>query len=148
MTQVSHIVYNGFIERIRSTNDHNQDHRYLLSAPSLRLRTPACRNRHPAGNCTVGPLSPVEIAGAPQPTPPPEVFTSRGLEIYPEGSTKLFTKLSFSADGTYSVQLPVGNYTVQLPPGGIEFAKGLPAVVTIKSGEVTTLDINIDTGIR
>lgn len=100
------------------------------------------------GTVSVGPLSPVEIAGAPQPTPPHEVFTSRGLEIYPEGSAKLFTKLSFSTDGTYSVQLPVGNYTVQLPAGGIEFAKGLPSVVTIKAGEVTTLDINIDTGIR
>lgn len=100
------------------------------------------------GTVTVGPLSPVEIAGAPQPTPPPEVFTSRGLEIYKDGSSKLFASLNFSADGTYSIQLPVGNYTVQLPSGGIEFAKGLPAVVTIKSGEVTTLDINIDTGIR
>ena len=100
------------------------------------------------GAVTVGPLSPVEIAGAPQPTPPPEVFTSRGLEIYKAGSTKLFTRLSFSADGTYSIHLPVGQYTVQLPPGGIEFAKGLPATVTIKSGEVTFLDIDIDTGIR
>jgi hypothetical protein len=100
------------------------------------------------GTVTVGPLSPVEIIGETQPTPPPEVFTSRGLEIFQEGSTKLFASLSFAADGTYAIQLPVGNYTIQLPPGGIEFAKGLPATVTIKAGEVTVLDIDIDTGIR
>ncbi len=100
------------------------------------------------GSVTVGPLSPVENRWRAPAHPSPEVFTSRGLEIYPEGSSKLYATLSFSADGTYSIQLPVGNYTVQLPPGGIEFAKGLPAVVTIKTGEVTILDIDIDTGIR
>jgi hypothetical protein len=100
------------------------------------------------GTVTVGPLSPVEIAGQPKPTPPPEVFTSRGLVIYKEGSDKIFARLNFAADGTYSVLLPVGNYIVQLPAGGIEFSRDLPVSLTIKSGEKTILNFDIDTGIR
>ena len=100
------------------------------------------------GTISVGPLTPVERVGVPSPTPPPEVFTTRGIEIYPEGSTKLMASLHFTAQGTYRIELPAGRYTVQLPKSGIERAQGLPAEVEIKSGETVTLDISIDTGIR
>lgn len=102
------------------------------------------------GKVTVGPLTPVVRAGEPEPTPPPEVFTSRGLAIFKADGQTLVKRLAFQADGTYQVELPAGQYVVDLDHqrNTIEHARGLPAQVEIRAGEITQLDIDIDTGIR
>ena len=46
------------------------------------------------------------------------------------------------------VALPPGDYRVELARSGIDISKDLPQTVTITSGQVTRLDVNIDTGIR
>jgi hypothetical protein len=100
------------------------------------------------GTVSVGPLQPVEQAGVPTPVPQPEIFTSRGIDIYKSGSDSVFSTVNFSADRTYSLSLPAGKYDVKLKEEGSQFSKDLPASVIIKAGEVTILDISIDTGIR
>ncbi len=100
------------------------------------------------GKVTIGPVTPVEKAGATPALLPPEAYTSRGIEILKGNDDKVFKTVNFNADGTYSVTLPAGNYIVRQITGEMYMADGLPTSVTITAGEVTTLDINIDTGIR
>jgi len=101
-----------------------------------------------AGAVVVGPLVPVERPGEPTPSPVAEVFTSRGLLIFSLPNDRLAAELRFRADGSYRVELPAGDYRVELAPTGIDRAEGLPAEVHIRSGQVTYLDVSIDTGIR
>lgn len=119
----------------------------------LTLLLGACTNKPAAtgileGKVTVGPLTPVERAGVTPPAPPAEVFTSRGIEILQDGHSDIYKTIHFNADGTYNVSLPEGSYTVRLLSSGIDRAAELPATVKITAGEVTELNINIDTGIR
>ncbi len=102
------------------------------------------------GKVTVGPLTPMMRVDQPTATPPPQVFTSRGLAIYKSDGKTLVKRLAFSPDGSYRVDLPEGAYVVDLDheKNPIEHAGGLPAQVTIKAGQVTRLDVDIDTGIR
>ncbi len=104
-----------------------------------------------AGNVNIGPLTPVERVGVPTPTPPPEVFTSRGIQVFQADGKTPVTSVMFSPDGTYRVALAPGKYVVALLKpgiGGMGMARSLPAEVTIVSGQTTRLDIDIDTGIR
>ena len=103
------------------------------------------------GQVSVGPLSPVEQVdpngGTPTPVPP-EIYTSRSVNIYQEDGTTLVKNVPFNGDGSYSVDLPPGTYVVALPQEGIEFSKELPQAVTIETGKTIELNFEIDTGIR
>jgi hypothetical protein len=101
------------------------------------------------GHVTIGPLGPGPVQlDAPTPDIPPEVYTSRGLQIFAEDGEHLITEVKFKADGTYRLEITPGTYVVALAPLGIDSAEGLPTTITLVSGETFTLDINIDTGIR
>ncbi len=103
------------------------------------------------GKVTVGPLTPVERAPekGKAPTPiPPQVFTSRSIDILQPNGMTLVQNVPFNGDGTYQVELPPGNYIVKLSGGGMGRAAGLPKMVQLQAGQVEEMDINIDTGIR
>jgi len=100
------------------------------------------------GKVTIGPITPVEQAGATASPLSAEAYTSRGIEILKGGQDKVFRTVHFSADGTYSVAVPAGNYTVRQISDEMYLADNLPTSVKITAGEVTILDISIDTGIR
>ena len=116
---------------------------------SICLLVPGCNSTKGRleGLVSVGPLTPVERIGVPTSTPPPEVFTSRGIKIL-NSLGILVTEIHFAANGTYSVELIPGKYRVELLGNGIEHAKELPATIEIFSNETTILNISIDTGIR
>lgn len=101
-----------------------------------------------SGEVSVGPLQPVLREGEVEPTPPPEVFTSRGINIFKSDGITLFKEVMFSDQGDFSIELPVGTYVINLIPNGIDYSKDLPAEVEIRENETTTLNIDIDTGIR
>ena len=102
------------------------------------------------GKVTVGPLTPVERVGVTPPVPNPEVFTSRKLLLYEADGKTLIEEIPIQAAGYY------GTYNVTLKPGTI--CAGLPVAwaawqadflrITIEAGKTTTLDVDIDTGIR
>ncbi len=122
---------------------------FLVSA----LLLVACTNQTASagtleGKVAVGPLTPVEQAGVTPPAPPAEVFTSRGIEIRQKDDADVYKTIHFNADGTYAISLHEGTYTVRLISSGIDRAAELPASVKITAGEVTELNITIDTGIR
>jgi hypothetical protein len=100
------------------------------------------------GKVTVGPLTPVERLDATPAPIPPEVYTSRALNIFTPDGKKQIVRRAFNADGTYQIDLPPGDYLVDIEHHGIDSASGMPVLITIHNGEKLILDINIDTGIR
>ena len=100
------------------------------------------------GLVTIGPLVPVQREGVPDPTPAPEVYEARKVVIYESDGKTEVTRADINAQGEYEVILPVGSYVVDINRIGIDSASGLPAEIVIREGEVTILDIDIDTGIR
>ncbi len=128
---------------------------WVLGGVLVMLLLAGCARSGPPGviegRVTVGPLTLVERApepGLPTPTVPPQVYTSRKLNIYHADGKRLVREVSFQGDGTYRVEIEPGDYVLALPPGGIEHAQGLPRSVTVRSGQVVRVDIDIDTGIR
>jgi hypothetical protein len=52
-------------------------------------------------------------------------------------------------DGGFGIAVPAGTYVVTLearPSMGV--AKNLPATVTVRPGQQTSIDIHLDTGLR
>ena len=99
------------------------------------------------GRVSIGPICPVErVPPDPACQPKPETYQAWPIGVF-EGKHKV-TTIVVKADGTFSMELPPGTYVVDHLKQQ-HFGKGtLPATVEINSGETTTLDIVIDTGIR
>ncbi len=56
------------------------------------------------------------------------------------------SETTLNSDGTYTLSLAPGNYWLQIAPAGIGPGEKKPIV--IKANENTTLDFDIDSGIR
>ncbi len=99
------------------------------------------------GKLSIGPICPVErIPPDPACQPKAETYQAWPIAVF-EGRHKV-TNIVVKADGIFNVELPPGTYTIEHEKQQ-HFGKGtLPVTVTIKSGETTTLGIDIDTGIR
>ncbi len=102
------------------------------------------------GKVSIGPLCPVErFPPDPRCQPTPETFKAWPLAVYASNHVKV-AALAPQADGAYKVELPAGEYVVDLvnrQPGGLG-ARNLPAPASVRAGETTPLDVDIDTGIR
>ncbi len=91
---------------------------------------------------------PVVQEGEKEPTPAPEVYSSRTIVVFQKKGSTEYIQIQIGPEGKYRAQLPVGIYTVDINHLGIDTAQGLPKQVEIKANTVTVLDIEIDTGIR
>jgi hypothetical protein len=100
------------------------------------------------GQVTIGPLQPVQRVGVPPPTPSPAACMARGLVVYQADTGAEVARFALGPDCSYSAALSPGNYRVELQRSGIDRSMDLPRVVTITAGQVTRLDVSIDTGIR
>ena len=100
------------------------------------------------GHVTIGPLQPVVREGDVEPTPGPEVYAARDVVVFKEDGRTEFARLKIDASGNYRAELPVGTYVVDINHNGMDMAANLPKEVIITSQKVTSLDIEIDTGIR
>jgi hypothetical protein len=101
-----------------------------------------------AGQVTIGPLVPVLQEGEPQPTPRPEDFAAREIVVLNNSGMSEIARVSIDAEGSYSILLLPGVYTIDINHAGTDRAEGLPKQVTITKGEVTRVDVDIDTGMR
>lgn len=97
------------------------------------------------GHITIGPICPVESIDHPC-VVPSETYTSRNVVIYAPDKTTLIKKTSLDTQGNYAIPLPVGTYWIQIQPAGI--GAGEKKKVTIVASQTTTVDFDIDTGIR
>ncbi|MEK6954459.1 MAG: hypothetical protein AABX01_05595, partial [Candidatus Micrarchaeota archaeon] len=99
------------------------------------------------GNVALGPICPVERQDVPCPVPP-EAYTSRKLIATGPLPFEKATQININASGSYSINLAPGTYSISLNDQSMGRGSNLPATVTIRAGEATTFDVDIDTGIR
>lgn len=97
------------------------------------------------GKVTIGPICPVERVDEPC-VIPPETYTSRKVIVYGPTESVKVSETTLNPDGSYTLSLTPGNYWLQIAPAGIGPGEKKP--VSIKANKTTTLDFNVDTGIR
>ncbi len=97
------------------------------------------------GQVTIGPFCPVEQAGRPC-TMPSEAYSTRNVIVYESNGTTIREKVALDNEGTFKITLGPGTYWVQIEPAGI--GPGEKKQVTVTSFETTTVNFDIDTGIR
>jgi len=100
------------------------------------------------GHVDIGPLTPVEQVGVPTPTPAPEVYAARQIVIYAADGKTEITKVAINSKGEYQVTLVAGTYWIDINHSGMDRGIDLPKKIEILTGQITALDISIDTGIR
>jgi hypothetical protein len=110
----------------------------LAYSPSLSMGTVE-------GRVVIGPWKPVEpVEGS---HPPPEVYTSRRVIL--EGTLLSRAEIPMNGTGYFTAEVRAGTYTLTMSNCTfLGCSRVLPMTVTVKPGQITTLEINIDTGIR
>jgi len=102
------------------------------------------------GHVSIGPLCPVErIPPEPGCQPTEETYKAHKLIVYGlDESGAEYTAGEFigGPDGNYSIPLPAGSYVVRTENVGR--LGSFEAAVSVTAGETSSLDVDIDTGIR
>lgn len=99
------------------------------------------------GHVMIGPMTPVQREDEPPQAAPAEAFTSRQVEVRRVAGGPVLLRTRLHGDGSYRLRLAAGTYVVDVVPGGFEKGKG-PQTVTVRRGQTTQADFDIDTGIR
>jgi hypothetical protein len=100
------------------------------------------------GKVSIGPICPVQ-RNPPDPScqPTAETYKAYPITVYSAGKKMTVSQLPVNGDGTFSMELSPGNYVLDRQQGGVG-GSNLPQEFIIKSGQTTTLEISVDTGIR
>ena len=98
-----------------------------------------------AGHVTIGPLCPVMREDMPCEAPP-ELYSSRKVLVYDDEGEDVLERGNIDNQGNYKIALTPGDYYLQIEPAGI--GPGEKKAVKIRGFETTTVDFDIDTGIR
>mgnify|MGYP003395992807 FL=1 len=99
------------------------------------------------GNVSIGPLCPVEPCKTPIINNP---YSSRQLMLTPKaGTTGSVTYVKLNDDGSFKSDVPTGDYELTLTDCTfLGCSRSLPENITIEANTTTTVNIDIDTGIR
>jgi hypothetical protein len=100
-----------------------------------------------SGLVKIGPNCPVEQPSNPCPTPP-SAYAARKILVMDEQGTKTLFTVDIDSQGLYVIDLAPAKYRIDLKPNGIDRSSEVPTVVEIHANSVTTLNVNIDTGLR
>lgn len=100
-----------------------------------------------AGIVTIGPNCPGPQTDTACPTQP-SAYAARKILVYNEAKSNLLFTVDIDSQGAYLIDLAPGRYTIDLKPTGIDKTSDLPKLVEIHANTVTSLNVNIDTGIR
>jgi len=100
-----------------------------------------------SGTVKIGPNCPVESETNPCPTPP-DAYKARKILVYNEAKTTLLHTVDIDSQGFYLIDLVPAKYTIDLRGVGLDKTADLPKTVDIHANAVTTLNVNIDTGLR
>lgn len=98
-----------------------------------------------AGHINIGPFCPVVREGELCPVPP-EAYSSRKVIVYGSNKTTIKEMVNIDKNGDYKVTLTPGTYFLQVEPAGI--GPGEKKKVVVISSKTSTVDFDIDTGIR
>jgi hypothetical protein len=72
----------------------------------------------------------------------------RQIVVLSESCRREIARADIDRDGNDRVTLPAGRYQVDINHAGIDSAAGMPVEIEILAGQITRLDVDIDTGIR
>jgi len=102
------------------------------------------------GKISIGPICPVEkYPPDPGCLPTAETYKAYPVGVWTANGERKVAQIYPALDGSYKTPLEPGSYLVILEISRGRFgSSNLPAGITIFSQGNTTLDINIDTGIR
>ena len=108
---------------------------------------PATKMGTISGRLSIGPLCPVEtIPPDPGCQATAETFKAWPLVVYSSGRERV-RRIIADENGSFVVDIPPGRYTIE-PEQKTSLGKTLPIEFTIKAGETTEVNVDIDTGIR
>lgn len=93
-------------------------------------------------------MAPVQREGLLVPTPAPEAYAVRQIVLLGQNGRREVARVQIGPQGNYRVQLPAGSYVLDINHVGMDRGIDLPKTVEIFSGQVTRLDVKIDTGVR
>jgi hypothetical protein len=97
------------------------------------------------GRVVIGPWTPIEPPGGSH--PPPEVYTSRRVML--EGRLLQRVEIPMNGTGYFRADVRAGNYSITISNCTfIGCSRTLHETIIVKPGETTTLQLDIDTGIR
>jgi hypothetical protein len=99
-----------------------------------------------AGHVTIGPNCPGPQREGQVCVTPPSAYSSREVFVYDADGKTVNEKGKIDSEGNYKIAVGPGNYFVQVVPAGIGPGEKKP--VTIESFKTSTVDFDIDTGIR
>lgn len=102
------------------------------------------------GKISIGPICPVE-RDPPDPgcLPTADTYKAYPVSVWTSNGRRKIIQINPELDGSYKTDLEPGNYLIILETGRSNIgSSNLPVEVTIISDNVTTLNIDIDTGIR
>lgn len=100
------------------------------------------------GKVTIGPIFPHERIGVSNEAPP-EVYQAHKLVVLAEDGTTKVKEAALDGTGRFNTKLAPGNYVLDVEPHDIGMRVWkVPRNVTIQSGQTTTFNFDIDTGIR
>jgi hypothetical protein len=120
----------------------------IVSIAAIYFQTPAGTG-YLEGKITIGPLCPVgRIPPDLNCQPTEATYKAWPTAIWTPGKIILVANIYPDNNGTYKIALPAGSYVVDIERQQSIGARNLPANVVVRANESTTLDINIDTGIR
>jgi hypothetical protein len=99
------------------------------------------------GHISIGPLTPVERAGASPPALSAEDYAALKVTVFKADGKTEVAQLAPDAAGNFRQSLAPGTYVLDMPHGRMTKVN-LPKTVTIVSDRSVRVDIDIDTGIR
>jgi hypothetical protein len=117
-----------------------------ISPVPTPIPTPITLKGFLSGKITIGPFCPVEPCGLTN-AQILAFFATHRIQVYDSLRTSVITQFHGDINGDYQIELPVGTYIIDTLHTGIG-STNLPQNVNINAGATTTLNINIDTGIR
>ena len=97
-----------------------------------------------AGVVTIGPNCP----GPEQCPTPPSAYALRKILVYDAKRTQLIETVDIDNQGLYAADLVPATYVIDLKGVGLDRTGDLPKTVDIHAHVTTTLNVNIDTGLR
>jgi len=101
------------------------------------------------GKISIGPICPVEsVPPDPKCQPTAETYKAYPVAVWTADGSRRISQLNPSIEGFYSTTLNPGKYEVILEIRNSIGGSNLPVEVNISPDKTTTLNIEIDTGIR
>lgn len=103
------------------------------------------------GKISIGPICPVEtVPPLPQCQPTAETYKAWQTSVWNQKKNRIIADIEPELDGTFQLKLYAGKYIVDFKNSQTNRigANNLPVEISISSADTTTVNIDIDTGIR